>query len=132
MFWVFSKGLRKMVIDCRIGPRAVHLGRAKKGLWEGLVRTSHQQVPPPLWDEAEEMGAPGMLQAAQSCCPCPTEDQQMLQGCSFLPEAQSTLCCAPRSLLHPQGPSQAGARADQGLPARKSTILKEKERSVKV
>lgn len=33
----FFKGLRKMVIDCWIGPRAVHLmGRAKKRLWERL------------------------------------------------------------------------------------------------
>lgn len=55
----------------------------------------------------------------------------------------AALCCAPvhfplppsrsRSIIpHPQGPSQAGVRADRGLAVGKSTILKERERSVKV
>lgn len=100
------------------------------------------------------MDAPGMLQIAQSCClpfPHHSLQQKMLQDCNFFPPAHkpqhashpcSSLLCshpfpiAPESLpLHhpaPQGPGQAGVRADRGLAVGKSTILKERERSVKV
>lgn len=107
-------------------------GRAKKGLWEGLERTSQQQVPP-LWDEAEERGAQGCSRLPSPALHAPLRASRCCRAAVFFQKHKARSAVPPgHSTLHPQGPSQAGARADQGLPARKSTILKEKERSVKV
>lgn len=95
--YFFVKGLKKIMIDCWIAPRTMHLmGRAKKRLWERLVRTATSRSLLPC----------GMRQVLQGCSRLPSpavhaplEGQQMLQGCSFLAEAQSTRCLA---LLCPQ------------------------------
>lgn len=68
-----------MVIDCWIGPRAAHLmGRAKKRLWERLVRTV----------------------TSRSLLPCGMRQwRQVLQGCSRLPSPavhaplRASRCC---------------------------------------